>query len=507
MGPPSAPAAAGDMIVAQSSVPGTLCSPHAAPSGCRRVRVQDRRDGGAGGAAVRLGRVPAPAILERAGLQIAENPLPGTAVRPSMAVVHASAAVGRLSVKRRERSDLQPLARLAALPAVVLLLCLQGTGVRTGSACTIVTMSRGGTTLIGNNEDWLDPRTRMWIVPATADEYGRVLFGFAPHFIQGGINEHGLFLDANGLPPTGWYPDPSKPVFEDEINDHILAHCATVADAVEFFATHSVFLGGGKFVIADAAGESIVVEWAEGRDRITHRTGFYQISTNVPQWNLVPGKIDDERYLIAEKVIATRDEVSLPAMRAVLAATHKEWFSPTIYSYICDLKTLAVHVYSFHNFEEAYSFDLRKELAKGSREIDIPSLFCTETAAALMHQRNAPSLGVEELQAKLAEGGLDAAVSWYESVKDRHREIPRYVFYEEIIRQTAADLADRGRLGEALDLYRFNCRAFPDSADAWTNLGDAQVRAGDLAGAAISYERAGTIDPARAGKKAPEALP
>jgi acyl carrier protein len=42
-----------------------------------------------------------------------------------------------------------------------------------------------------------------------------VLFGFENRFIQGGINERGLFLDANALDPPGWKPDTSKPFFED----------------------------------------------------------------------------------------------------------------------------------------------------------------------------------------------------------------------------------------------------------------------------------------------------
>jgi penicillin V acylase-like amidase (Ntn superfamily) len=199
-------------------------------------------------------------------------------------------------------------------------------------ACTIVTMARGQQILAGNNEDWTDPRSKMWIVPAADGQYGRVLFGFAKRFIQGGINEKGLFLDANALEPPGWVTDPSKPLFDDtpekSINEHILAHCATVAEAIAFFNKYSVFLGGGKFVIADALGESITVEWAQGQDRITRRSGEYQISSNIPQWNIVLGQVTDERYNIAAQVVLQRNEVSVASMRAVLAATHKEEASP-----------------------------------------------------------------------------------------------------------------------------------------------------------------------------------
>jgi hypothetical protein len=375
----------------------------------------------------------------------------------------------------------------------IIFLSLLGLDWSAASACTIVTMARDGKVWIGNNEDWTDPRTKMWVVPASPDEYGRVLFGFENRFIQGGINESGLFLDANALEPTGWKPDPGKPLFEDsfeqQIGDYILAHYATVADAIAFFKTYSVFLGGGKFVIADALGESIVVEWAEGADRISPRSGYYQISTNIPQWNIVPGKVDDDRYTIAEKVILSRNDVSLAAVRAVLSATHKEWSYPTIYSYICDLKSLTVHLYSFHNFEEEYVFDLRTELEKGRREYDIPALFAVKSFAAVAHDANAPKLGVGEVQQKLAEGGVDAAVKWYQSVKDEHRDLPRYAFYDALFQQLGNDLLTQNKSKEALDVFRFTCRVFPDSAENWEFLGDAWLTVGDSAQAAASYER------------------
>jgi tetratricopeptide (TPR) repeat protein len=392
---------------------------------------------------------------------------------------------------RRPDSEVGPQRILGSFSmGLAVLLCLTLSGGRDSSGCTIVTMARGGQVLVGNNEDWTDPRTKMWIIPATDDQYGRVVFGFAGSFIQGGINQHGLFLDANALAPTGWQRDPAKPVFEENINDYILAHCATVDDAIAFFNHYSVYLGGGKFVIADARGDSIVVEWAEGADRITRRSGFYQISTNIPQWSIVPGKVQDERYTIAEKVILSRNEVSVPALRAVLAATHKEWSYPTIYSYICDLKTLRVSVYNFHNFEEAYTFDLPTELKKTRREYDIPALFEVKTFAAIAHDANAPKLGVVELQQKLAEGGLEAAISWYESVKDEHRKVYQYSFFEDLFLQLGTDLQDEGKPQEALDVLRFSTHAFPDSANAWVQLGEGYLKAGDRALAIETYQKA-----------------
>ena len=367
-------------------------------------------------------------------------------------------------------------------------------------ACTIVAMSDGKQVLIGNNEDWTDPQTKMWFYPAAAGEYGRVCFGFSKDFgfAQGGINDQGLFLDANALPPTGWQPDPSKPLFEDGINDYILAHCATVDDAVAFFKKYSVYLGGGKFVIADARGDSIVVEWANGEDRITRRAGFYQISTNIPQWNIVPGKVDDDRYNIAERVILKRNEVSIAAMRAVLAATHKEWTYPTIYSYIGDLKNLRVVVYNFHNFEEGYEFDLTAELKKGKKSYDLPALFEVKTYAAVAHEYYASKLGLAELRQKIEEGGLERALAWYQEVKDKHKKIYDYAFFEGMIQQLGVDLLNEDKKKEALAVFEFNAHVFPDSADVWEQLGDAHLKTGEPSQAAANYEKSLQLNPQNA---------
>lgn len=378
--------------------------------------------------------------------------------------------------------------------AYVLVLVLSSFAWTAASPCTIVTMSRDGRVLIGNNEDWTDPRSKVWFVPASEDGYGRVLFGFENRFIQGGINEHGLFYDANALPPVDWTQAPGKPLFEDtferQTGDSILASCATVADVIAFFESYSVWLGGGKFVFADARGESITVEWSQGSDRITRRDGYYQISTNIPQWNIVPGEVDDPRFTIAQKVILSRGDVSLDTIRGVLAATHQEWSFPTMYSYICDLKSLVVHVYNFHNFEDAHVFDIRAELAKGAHDFNLPALFEVTPFASAQHEKNAPKLGVVEVEQKLAEGGVDAAMTWYRSVKDGQRDLPNYIFFDAVYQQLGKDLLSRGQARAALDVFTFACRAFPESADSWELQGDAWLAIGDSAQAKACYEHA-----------------
>ena len=108
---------------------------------------------------------------------------------------------------------------------------------------------------------------------------------------------------------------------------------------------------------------------------------------------------------------------------------------------------------------------------------------------------NAPKLGVREVQEKLAQEGLDAAFDWYRSVKDGRRDLPNYAFFDAIFQQLGKDLLGRNKSREALDVFLFTTRAFPDSADSWELQGDAWLKTGDAGQATASYEKALQLNP------------
>jgi hypothetical protein len=60
-------------------------------------------------------------------------------------------------------------------------------------SCTIFMASKGGKTLVGNNEDFIDPESYVWFLPSENGKYGRVYFGFGIGLPQGGMNDQGLF--------------------------------------------------------------------------------------------------------------------------------------------------------------------------------------------------------------------------------------------------------------------------------------------------------------------------
>jgi len=62
--------------------------------------------------------------------------------------------------------------------------------------CTVFLAANDVIALAGNNEDWRNPFTRLWFVPAGNGTFGQMYVGFDDCAPQGGMNDHGLFFDA-----------------------------------------------------------------------------------------------------------------------------------------------------------------------------------------------------------------------------------------------------------------------------------------------------------------------
>src|SRR5688500_1084848 len=90
--------------------------------------------------------------------------------------------------------QMQTLARSAL--AVVLFLTANSPVV----SCTVLVASDGELVLAGSNEDWGEPNTQVWFVPATKENYGIVYFGFGRgEYPKGGISSRKLEIPEGGI--------------------------------------------------------------------------------------------------------------------------------------------------------------------------------------------------------------------------------------------------------------------------------------------------------------------
>ena len=252
--------------------------------------------------------------------------------------------------------------------------------------CTIVSAKSQNKILIGSNLDAPNPNPKIWFTPPNPEQYGRVCFGFDYKIVENGMNEYGLFIDCNTVPETEWNPDPNKSDWEEwdgwyetGVPDGILSKCKTVEEALTVFQSYNLItFRTMKYLIADAMGNSVVLEWSKEGLSITRRPDdvYYQISTNCIVTDFMPDEIPCYRYHTAESIFMNHLTVpDIELIRRVLSSTAFEVGSPTQVSVIYELDRQRFFVYFFHNFEEVVEFNLKSELKRGYTKFELHSLF------------------------------------------------------------------------------------------------------------------------------------
>jgi len=242
----------------------------------------------------------------------------------------------------------------------------------------------GGRVLVGNNEDWFNPRTKIWFLQPIKDRYGCVFFGFDNYWPQGGMNQKGLFFDAFALKPKAVVEAAAKPRFKGNLIKEMMATCATVAEVLVLLDRYSLsFMSQFQLLIADATGDAAIIE----ADAVVRKQGPYQVVTNFRQSETEPGAITCPRYLTACDMLEKCRADTMDCIRNILDATHQEEKALTLYSNIYDLKARQVHVYHFHNFRDEVVIDLEKALASKQGVVDLPTLFPPNSAAQVYMDR------------------------------------------------------------------------------------------------------------------------
>ena len=242
-------------------------------------------------------------------------------------------------------------------------------------ACSGFYIEQGDKLLAGNNEDYINPNTKMWIIPSEKGRFGKIVFGFDDYFPQGGINEKGLFFDGFGAEQKKVLKSLGKPRYEklyDNLTSEILSTCATVEDVIAFFNGYNLeFLENAMMFFGDAKGNSIIIEG----DTIIRKNANFQIITNFRQSETK--NITCERYNKIYEMLSNNHKMSIDYCKGILNAVHVEGNngnSSTLYSQVYDIKNLIIYVYNFHDFNNSVKIDLKEELKKGLKYYDLPSL-------------------------------------------------------------------------------------------------------------------------------------
>ena len=227
-------------------------------------------------------------------------------------------------------------------------------------ACTIFVLTDTNQALFCNNEDWSNPKTRTWFLPAGDGYYGAVYVGFDNGWAQGGLNTEGLAYDWVAGYQEKWEPDSHLPKIRGNPSQRMLESCATVAEAIAFYRSHpEPSFSYAKILVADRTGASVIIGAKDGKlevEKENHCRGFGY----------------GERML--DPALAKDPEPTVTNGFRILRDCRQKGQYATKYSNIYDLKSGDIFLYPFPERDDEVKFNLAAELKKGGHYYDMPQI-------------------------------------------------------------------------------------------------------------------------------------
>jgi hypothetical protein len=229
-------------------------------------------------------------------------------------------------------------------------------------ACTIFTLTDSSRTLFCNNEDWEDPNTIIWFVPAaTEGTFGCAFVGFSNQWGQGGLNSEGLAFDWVAGFQTTWERDANSHLQKAGGNpaEKMLRSCATVDEAIAFYETYwEPGFSYAMILIADSSGQSAIIG-AKDNKMVVYK------SAESRGFGYGIGQISEQ--------LATRPEPTLQTAGAMLQSACQEGQYATRYSNVFDLKSGDIYLIR-PDQPVPVQLNIRTELSKGPHYYDIPQI-------------------------------------------------------------------------------------------------------------------------------------
>lgn len=280
--------------------------------------------------------------------------------------------------------------------------------------CTVFKVTKDGHTFFCNNEDGPDTYAVIEFIPASDGSYGRFLMYFPKDpnpmirtYPQGGMNDHGLVFDITATPLKKHqrciFPEDAKRLKEN-LMEKIMSECATVEESIQLIKKYKTpEVGMIQILIADKSGDSAAFGVGkDGRLAITRQTDDFQVLTNFslldPENSVI---YPCYRYEVATEMVQSMDELSVDYLRQILSVVHVEGLASTVYSNIYDLNKGDIYFYYFHNFETPIKLNLKEELKKGERTVEMSTLFPRKVFAQIAIEEL--SKGVDKLRKELEE--------------------------------------------------------------------------------------------------------
>ncbi len=259
--------------------------------------------------------------------------------------------------------------------------------VRPGTSTSFSALNPNGYALFGHNLDWwnhtrpaslllfTDPpdgfaSVAMVSIDVLGYENGMIPWHkrprllFSPYLIQGGMNEYGLAVAVTSSPCRIGNGDPLKTKIESShVMRFMLDQAKSVDEAIDLLQGYNVHFPRmcGHHHIADAFGNSAIVEYVDGEIIVTRGKDPWLVVTNFLITEVQPEGANGPcwRYMQAYEKLSHHDGQISPRTAMKLL---EDVSTSTIWSIVYNLSTGKVELVMGRNYEFLYTFNLEMEI-------------------------------------------------------------------------------------------------------------------------------------------------
>ena len=253
---------------------------------------------------------------------------------------------------------------------------------------TFAALNAKGERLLGRNFDWYADHPALLLFTDPPDGYASVAMvdisylgytgdtiGFfertalahAPYIPFDGMNEMGVAVGMMALPYGNGQRDPALRTLEDlEVIRMVLDYAASVDQAIELLSGYNVRFSVDiplHYLIADAGGDSVVIEYVYGELRMLHNDQPWQVATNFIISEEEPQGAASSCWRYNKAYQALEDaqgSLTSPQAWDLLGQVSQSGSFPTIWSVLYNLTSGEVSLVMDRNYAQVYTFHLKR---------------------------------------------------------------------------------------------------------------------------------------------------
>jgi len=355
--------------------------------------------------------------------------------------------------------------------------------------CSMVKLTKNGKTVVGNNEDWFNPNTRIWFETGKNGGFGAMYVGFENMFPQGGMNEAGLVFDGFGQSYRAVTDTIGKlKISPGDLYKKIMRECATVDDVKNLFNQYNrSFWSSSVLRFIDKSGKYLYVD---GDSLIIGDNATF-VQTNVrPYENKECWRLEK-----ATKIISSSYNTSIDFCASVMDSVHQggNW-GGSVYTTIYDLNEGKIYLYYFYDYKHVVTFDLKDELQKGDRFLFMPELFPeNETGQKFYAEFNKIYSQIRIL----GDSSIADKTAAINAIKNEisNSFIDSYPFFRKVTDFAEYYKSEKADYPTAILYLRLNVEIYPDDWRVHNTLANMYFKNKDYQQAISSYQRSVELNP------------